>query len=65
MVKPAHAEIEAAHVMGFSGNRNGLLHGCDSLRVAAKVGLENGKIEKGILIESSITALHGVVKVAM
>ena len=65
MVEPAHAEVEAGNVFVLSGCGDGFLHCWDGLSVAAEVGLKNGQVEQGILIESLITVLHGVVEVAV
>ena len=51
--------------MSLASNGDSLLYRGDSFPVAAKIGLENGKIKESILIEGTISVLHCVIKVAM
>lgn len=65
MVHPAHAKIEAMHIMRLPRNGYGLLHCRDSLAVGAKVGLQNGQVQQSVLVETAISIVHGIVKVPM
>lgn len=65
VVEPAHAKVQAGCILLFAGGRDGFLHRCNGFVVAAKVGLQNGKVEKGVLVEGSVTVLHSVVKVSV
>lgn len=65
MIKPAHTEVEAADILVFSGGGDSFIHGRKRFSKETKVGLENGHVEKGILIVALVSCLHRVVEVAM
>lgn len=63
MVEPAQAEIQTAHVFVFPRGGNGLMHCRNGFTITSKVGLENCRIQKGILIVRSIFVMHSIVVV--
>lgn len=65
MIEPAHTEIETADVLVFSRCGNGFVHGRKRVAKQSKVGLENGHMQKRVLVVALISRLHSVVEVAV
>ena len=65
MVQPAHAIVEAGCILVLACSDDGFLHCWYGFRMAPEIRLENCKVEKSVLIEHSIAALHGVVEISM
>lgn len=51
--------------MGLAPDGDGLLERGDGLSMAAKVRLQQGQVEQGVLVESAVSGLDRVVKVPM
>lgn len=66
MIKPAHAEVEAVHVMRLACNCNSFLHSRDGFTETLKVCLYDCQIQERKLIGASVEiVVHGVVKVSV
>lgn len=65
MVEPAQPEGEAVQILVLASGRDRFLHGREGLAEAAEVGLEDGLVKEGVLIEGLVACGHGVVKVAV
>lgn len=63
VVEEVESEIQAACVPLLAGSGDGLEHGGDGIFITAKVCLEDGQVQQGVVIVFAITVLHGVVEV--
>lgn len=63
--EPVEGKVEARHVAVLAGGGDGLEHGVDGVGVAAEVGLQDGEVHEGVLIEEAVAGLHRVVEVAV
>jgi hypothetical protein len=63
--QPVESKVEARHVPVLSCCRYGFEHCCQGFSVAAKVGLEHGKVHESVLVVGAVSVGHGVVEISM
>ena len=63
--EPRQCEGEAGDVAVLAGGVDGLLHGQDGFAVTAKVGLQDGQVEEGVLVEGAVALVHRIIEIAM